>query len=346
MKNCKDNGSEVKDSVAKSNNLSLSEEAFTSFINHRTLAEVMNAHKNADWNGQPLEEDKVYHLKNMAGLRLYCIRENRHTHRRAVKMQHACHENGQTTPAVIVDAQVVAGWGLKMIDPATREEVEPEPGSYCIMEGHGRLQGWLIDLSIASVVENFEPFDFGFVYKQYESPEAFGQGYVSCNADMTRTTNKDRLNIAAGRSKDPRVTEYFRKIREDGCVSKASFFWTLGRELTSAEVTQFVYGKEEAPVFDPKLTDALLTVYGAFKEAFSNIGAEKICRGVAAAQWSADQLKTAADKKATAAVIAEKLSSIDTATYTAILTAKTCSKKGQTREAVIKQQLTKMMKQK
>lgn len=333
-------------SSAKSSNLSLTEEAVKNFVNNRTLVEVMNDFKMGDWNGQPLEEDKVYHLKNMAGLRLYCIRDNRHTHRRALKMQKACHENGMTTPAVIVDAQVVAGWGLKMIDPATREEVEPEPNSYCIMEGHGRLQGWLIDLSIASVVENSEAYDFCFVYKHYESPEAFGQGYVSCNADMTRTTNKDRLNIAAARSTNPLVSEYFRKIREDKCISKAAFISTLGRELTSSEVNKFVYGEEEAPVFDQALTDALQDVYGAFKEVFSNPGAEKIYRGVAASQWTAEQVKTAADKKATAAVIVEKLHGIDQGIYTAIITAKGCSKKGQTREAVIKQQLTKMMKQK
>lgn len=316
------------------------------FVNNRSLVEVLNAHKNADWNGQPLEEDKVYHLKDMASLPFYGIRDNRHTHRRAIKMQKACHENGMTTPAVIVDAHVVDGWKIKMIDPATREEVEPEAGSYCLMEGHGRLQGWICDLAAAASDSTHQPFDFCFVYKHYSSPAEFGQAYVSCNADMTRTTNKDRLNIAAGRSQNPLVTEYFRKIREDKCVSKAAFISTLGRELTSSEVNKFVYGENEAPVFDQALTDALRTVYEAFREVFSNPGAEKIYRGVAAAQWTAEQLKTAADKKATAAVIVEKLRSIDTATYTAILTAKTCSKKGQTREAVIKQLLTKIMKQK
>lgn len=341
------NSSEVK-TVAKSNiSFPISEEQYNEFIKNHSMLDTIKPFKTEDWDGKPFEEDRVYHMHRMYGIRILIISENRYTRRRALKMQKACKENGMTTPACLTNALTVVDWGLHVMDPITKEVItDPEilKNSYSIMEGHGRYMGWLLDLVVANLTPGYVPFDYHFIYKHFDSPEEFGRAYTSTNADMTRSTNKDRLNIAAARSKNPLVCEYFRKVREDGNVSKAAYFWTLGRELTSAEVNKFVYGEKDAPTFPSEVTDSLQMFYNAFKEKFGFEGAEKIYRGVSAAQWSAEQVKSAVDKIGTAKIITEKIRNLDNATYTAIITAKTNSKKHQTRDSVIKDLLSKAIK--
>jgi hypothetical protein len=188
------------------------------------------------------------------------------------------------------------------------------------------------------------PFDFHFVYKHYENPEDFGKAYVSTNADMTRTTSKDRLNIAGARSKDPMVVSYLSKTKEYYVIPKASNYWTFGRELSTSEVSKLIYGEEDAPKFDKDLTDALTLCYESFKFRFGAKGAEKIYRGVSAAQWCAAQLKDAEDKGSMAMMISEKVEAMGIEIYTAILTASTNKKKHITRDQVIKTNLDMMMK--
>ena len=260
-------------------------------------------------------------------------------------MYEACQKNGMTTPAIITDAKTVVDWGLDLIDPATLQDVTPDKldGAYAVMEGHGRLFGWLLALAIAAK-NGDQPFDFHFVYKHFDSPENFGQAYVSTNADMTRTTSKDRLAIAGARCKDPIVISYLGKIKNDLVISKGSYFWTFGREATVAEVSKLIYGEADAPKFDKDITDALALCYESFKEKFAFEGAEKIYRGVPAAQWCADRIGKADDKGGTALVICDKVKGMSNEIYTAIITAKSNHKKHITRAQVIKNLLDKMMK--
>lgn len=188
-----------------------------------------------------------------------------------------------------------------------------------------------------------EPFDFHFIYKHYDTLEEFGKAYVSTNADMTRTTSKDRLTIAGARSKNPTIISYLNKIKNDGTIAKASFFWTCGRELSKDEVTKLTYEMEDAPTFDQDTTDALTLCYESFKAQFGNGGAEKIYRGVPAAQWCAEQVGKAEDKTAAAMAIGEKVQNMSKDIYTAILTARTDKKKHITRDLSIKTSLDLMM---
>jgi len=287
----------------------------------------------------------VYHLLKLGGIRIYWIKDNRRTWKRALKMLNACQKNGMTTPAIITDAKIAADWGLPLIDPATCEDVVAEKleGAYCVMEGHGRFWAWIIALALLDKT-GVAPFDYHFVYKHYETPEEFGKAYVSTNADMTRTTSKDRLNIAGARSKDPMVVSYLSKTKSDYVIPKASNYWTFGRELSTSEVSKLIYGEEDAPKFDKDLTDALTLCYESFKSRFGAKGAEKIYRGVSAAQWCAAQLKDAEDKGSMAMMISEKVEAMGIEIYTAILTASTNKKKHITRDQVIKTNLDMMMK--
>ena len=329
---------------AEKKNALINEAEVKQFIDNRPFDDVVRQFAQKEWDGQPLIEDMVYHLKKLAGLKLAIIKDNRRTWKRGIKMMSACMANGMTTPAILVLAKLVYDWGLPLIDPTSGRELTPEEldGVYCVMEGHGRLDGWVNSLVYTSK-QGGEPFDFHFVYKEYATPEDFGKAYVSTNADMTRTTSKDRLTIAGARSKNPTIISYLNKIKNDGTIAKASFFCTCGRELSKDEVTKLTYEMEDAPTFDQDTTDALALCYESFKARFSAPGAETVYRGVSAAQWCADRINKAEDKNTAALTIAEKVQALKDDLYSPILTAKTNRKKHITRDQAIKTSLDLMM---
>lgn len=331
--------------VVSKKNAIITEAEVKNYVENNLFEMILASVATHNWDNMPLEEDRVYHILKLGGIRIYWIKDNRRTWKRALKMLDACQKNGMTTPGIVVDAKVVYDWGLSLIDPATLQEVTPDKleGAYAVMEGHGRFYAFLLSLAIASK-NGSKPFDFHFIYKHYDTPDEMGKAYVSTNADMTRSTSKDRLGIAGARSKDPLVISYLSKIKNDLVISKGSYFWTFGREATVAEVSKLIYGEEDAPKFDKEITDSLSLCYDIFKEKFSAEGAEKIYRGVSAAQWCADRVGTADDKLGTATVICDKVKSMSNDVYTAILTASTNRKKHVTRDQVIKLQLDKMMK--
>lgn len=305
----------------------------------KSAADFVGAACTADYDGQPLEEDKVYHIQKMKGFRLYTIKANRRTYRRALKMLDACTSNGMTTPA-----KVVRDWGLRVVDPLTLEEVNDNDldGAYCLMEGHGRFHAYLLSVALAKT-KGGEPFDFHFVYKHYDTPEAFGNAYVSTNADMTRTTHKDRLGIAGERCQNPLVKSFINKNQEDGVLAKAAYFWTYGRELSKTEVTAITYDAQDAPTFDEDITVAMEGIYEAFKAKFAEPGAAKIYRGTFAAKWCAQRIKDADNKLEEADKICKRVTEIDISVYTAIVTASSNSKKHLRREDLIVAALEKMM---
>ena len=323
----------------------LTEKKSRELINNQDFVDIVRQVANAEWDGKPLVEDMVYHLKNLAGLEIAIIKDNRRTHRRAIKMFKACMKFGMTTPAILVLASVVNEWGLTLIDPTSGRELAEEElkDYYCVMEGHARLDAWVISVISASM-NGDEPFDFHFVFKDYSTPEEFGKAYTSCNIDMTRTTSKDRLAIAGARCRHPIVISYLGKIKYDHVIPKASHFWTTGRDLKAEEITKLTYGEGDAPAFDKTLTNALALCYESFKARFSAEGAEKVYRGVPAAQWCADQLLNhAEDMTATAQIISEKVMAMDDKLYTPIVTAKTSKKEHTTRDQKIRTTLDMMM---
>lgn len=345
MKQNSKKAAEVKKvAKAEKKNVLINEAEVKQFIDNRPFDDVVRQFAQKEWDGQTLEEDRVYHLNKMAGLRVAIIKDNRRTWKRGVKMMSACMANGMTTPAILVLAKLVSGWGLAVIDPTSGRELTADEldGVYCVMEGHGRLDGWVNSLVYTSK-QGGEPFDYHFIYKHYDTPEDFGKAYVSTNADMTRTTSKDRLTIAGARSKNPTIISYLNKIKNDGTIAKASFFWTCGRELSKDEVTKLTYEMEDAPTFDQDTTDALALCYESFKARFSAPGAETVYRGVSAAQWCADRINKAEDKNTAALSIAEKVQALKDDLYSPILTAKTNRKKHITRDQAIKTSLDLMM---
>ena len=329
---------------AEKKNVLISEAEVKNFVNSRICELILLNVASEKWDGKPLEEDRVYHILKLGGIRIYWIKDNRRSWKRAMKMLMACMKNGMTTPAILVDAKVVSDWGLSLIDPATLEDVPADKldGAYCVMEGHGRFLAFLLALALQAKDDSV-PFDYHFVYKHYETAEDFGKAYVSTNADMTRTTTKDRMAIAGARSDNPLVKSYLSKIKDDHVIPKSSYFWTVGRELTPKEVTMLTYGDEDAPKFDETLTETLGLLYECFKERFGVEGAQKIYRGVAAAKWCAVRINGADDKMATAMAISDKVANMGNEIYTAIITASTNKRKHVTKEEVIMSNLDKMM---
>lgn len=296
---------------------------------------------NKDVREETLVPDQIYHAHDTT-VPILIIKENRRTIQRAYKMLMACSSCGMTTPAILVRASIVSAWGLTLLDPITMQPATPEQieNSYSIMEGHGRHYGWLLGFAM----NNTEPFDFKFVYNDYSSPEEFGEAYISTNRDMTRTTNKDQLGIAEGRSNNPMVKLCSQRIHEDCNIAKAAYFWTYGKELSPSELAKIIKGEADAPQFDQKLADARTKVYEAFKARFSNPGAEKVYRGVAVAQWTAEKIKDPVTAEVLANSICEKVATIDEGLYTTLITAKANPKTRQGKNDVMMCELDKMMK--
>ena len=307
-------------------------QAFTEFTKNALVDE---------YNGNALEEDVVYHLNRMAGFPLLILKENRRTTKRACKMLEGCKNDGMTTPAIVVDAVLLNESGLTMIDPMTLQPatVEQILSSYVLLEGHGRLHGWLMGYALDGQI----PFDFSFIYRKYNTTDEVMSAYTSTNLFMTRTTNADRLNIAAVRCTDPCVKICTQRIKDEGCIAKAAQFWTYGEEMKPADVKLYIEQSPNAPKIDPILVEARSQVYEAFKIRFSHEGAVKIYRGVSAAQWTADKLKDPSTAKDMAAKISGRILNMNESDYTAIITAKTDKNKQETRDSVIKKTLDKIM---
>ncbi|MBR2203505.1 MAG: hypothetical protein IJ914_04845, partial [Prevotella sp.] len=175
MKQNSKKAAEVKKvAKAEKKNALISEAEVKQFIDNRPFDDVVRQFAQKEWDGQPHIEDMVYHLKKLAGLKLAIIKDNRRTWKRGIKMMSACMANGMTTPAILVLAKLVYDWGLPLIDPTSGRELTPEEldGVYCVMEGHGRLDGWVNSLVYTSK-QGGEPFDYHFIYKHYDTPEDF-----------------------------------------------------------------------------------------------------------------------------------------------------------------------------
>ena len=296
---------------------------------------------NTDMEALELVPDQIYHAHDKA-VPVLIIKEHRRTIQRAYKMLMACSSCGMTTPAILVKASLVSAWGLHPVDPVTMQPATPEQIEhyYCVMEGHGRHYAWLLGFAM----NNTEPFDFQYIYSDYSSPEEFGEAYISTNSDMTRTTNKDKLGIAEGRSNNPMVKLCSQRIHEDCNIAKAAYFWTYGKELSPSELAKIIRGEADAPKFDQKLADARTKVYEAFKTRFSNPGAEKVYRGVAVAQWTAEKIIDPVTAEELASSICEKVAAIDEGLYTTLITAKGNPKTQQGKSDVMMCALDKMMK--
>ena len=80
----------------KKNNL-ISEVEVKQFVDNRPFEMIVSYAAQKQWDGQPLVEDKVYHLKNMAGLKVAIIKDNRRTFKRALKMMSACLANSRSS---------------------------------------------------------------------------------------------------------------------------------------------------------------------------------------------------------------------------------------------------------
>ena len=315
---------------------------YDGFCSHFTsYADFNKQCLNTDMTKQSLVPDRIYHAPEKA-VHLLIIKENRRTIQRAYKMLMACSSCGMTTPAILVKASLVSAWGLHPVDPVTMQPATPEQIEhyYCVMEGHGRHYAWLLGFAM----NNAEPFDFKYIYSDYSSPEEFGEAYISTNSDMTRTTNKDKLGIAEGRSNNPMVKLCSQRIHEDCNIAKAAYFWTYGKELSPSELAKIIKGEADAPKFDQKLADARTKVYEAFKTRFSNPGAEKVYRGVAVAQWTAEKIKDPVTAEVLASSICEKVAAIDEGLYTTLITAKGNPKTRQGKNDVMMCELDKMMK--
>lgn len=114
------------------------------------------------WNGESLKEDKVYHMKDMAGLRLDYIGIS---FKDVKKEWKAIKQFGMMlTPAVVVSARERDEFNTRF--PIPSEELEELNGIYSLFCPGDVFVffAWLYDLAYTSKYGG-EPFDFNFVFK-------------------------------------------------------------------------------------------------------------------------------------------------------------------------------------
>lgn len=140
----------------------LREGEFVQFINDNHFESgIVSWRTDQKLNDKPLDEDKVYHMKDMAGIRL--VSPGFDSFKSVQKRWKEIKRLGMmTTPAVIVSAREYREGESRFPVPA--EELDKLNGVYSILEGSLDFMAWVYDVAYTSKYGG-EPFDFNFVFK-------------------------------------------------------------------------------------------------------------------------------------------------------------------------------------
>ncbi len=266
-----------------------------------------------EWNGKPLQEDVVYHRNYMLGLPECTIKENRDVQSRAKQWQKICRENGMVNAGLYVSAKTAKAAGLT---PAIYQRdtkswwIVPDDlleYFYLRWDANGRAAGHDLDLEEAMRTPQYAPFDFTFFYKKIDNPDQFFKQYISVNLDVKKTSRSELLRYSSCRNVGSTTNNYY-AMQSDGFVAKAAAYYNFGRELTKEDIKKASDGQNITVEQD--LVECMDNLLGTYKSVFSGDASQKVLKGVPLARWSCDTLKKADDKKAIAAKIVYKFSTM------------------------------------
>lgn len=279
-----------------------------------TKAGTISSNPNLEeWDGEPLKEDVVYHRNKMLGLPECTIMENRDAQKRAKDWRKVCRENAMVNPAVYVNAKIAkeAGMTPAIYNKTTKDWwIVPDDllkSYYLIMDGNGRLTGHDLDLEEAMSSTDYKPFDFPFVYKHFDDPEAFYTQYLSVNLDVKKTTRSELLQYTSCRNTGSILKSYY-ALQNDGFVAKAASYYIIGRELTKSDIKKASEGLDIN--VDQEVVDCMRDLLETYKSVFSAAASQKVLKGVSLSRWTCDTLNNAADKKAMKDKIIAKFSNM------------------------------------
>lgn len=264
-----------------------------------------------EWNGEPLQEDVVYHRNEMLGIPECSIKENREVQSRAAGWRRICRENGMVVPAVYVKAENVkeAGFTPAIYQPDLKSWwIVPDsllPYYYIRVDGNGRACGHDLDLKEAMNNAGYTPFDFIFVFKEIHDSTLFFRQYISVNLDVKKTTGTELLNYSSCHNTSTGTALYHQLIGE-GFVAKAASQYIFGRELTREDILKISNGH---PIHvEQPLVQGMQKSLEVYRTVFSGSASNKVLKGVPLARWTCRLLKEADDITAMCGKIENKFS--------------------------------------
>ena len=275
---------------------------------HLSGTSITNPHLKK-WDGNPLKENVVYHRNEMIGLKECTIMENRDSISRSKQWQKICRENGMAIPALYVRADIVKDLGFTpaIYQPNTKKwrTITKDLLSeyYTRIDGNGRASAHDLDLEAAFADPKYVPFDYTFVYKEFDNPEELYKQYISVNMDVKKTTRTELLSYSSCHNTGSIINNYS-KFTLEGYVAKAAGYISFGRELTKADIQKVSSG--QAISVDQQLVDCIGKLYDVYQIVFSGNASQKVLKGVPLARWTCDELKAADDMSAMADKIADK----------------------------------------
>lgn len=264
-----------------------------------------------EWNGEPLQEDVVYHRNHMMGLPECTVKENRDPNIRGKYWRKVCRETGMVSFAIYVKASVVKAAGftpaIYLPDKKSWWIVPNELLSYfyVILDGNGRAAGHNLDLMEASKNSDYQPFDFKFVFQECLNPKDFFNRYLSANNDVKKTTSAELMYYTACHDNNSDVI-FYRQLINEGFVAKAATYYVYGKELSHENISKI--GKGEKLPIDQDLVSGMRNALAVYRSVFSGSASAKVLKGVPLAQWTYKVLKNADDKPAMSKKIEEKFS--------------------------------------
>lgn len=291
-----------------------------------------------------LEEDKVYHMKDIGAenLPLNYIRSNRKEKKQIDNKLKTCEEADMQVPAILTDSIVVQESGYPQADILTDNELKTSEEifkGYTLCEGNNRFRAYLKALEKAKNDQSYIPFDFIFIYKKYPDANTFRQAYHNMNLYNVPTKTKDFVNDVLATSSLPVLEEYKRKIAA-GLTAKASGYASIGKEITKRDMVNIFNGKTPSDISSTEILNITNPIYDAVMQAFSSEKkAKSIVKGTSIWSYNAKKLIKSSDKRSESKKLVKLYSELDARTCSKLMDVK--AENGRTKEQVIHEILEK-----
>ena len=237
-----------------------------------------------------LEEDKVYHLKDIQGLRIaYCAENRKRTTKQVQKLREDLRNGGMISPAILVSASVAKRAGYHIITRnGNNSEIDVPDADLdkftLLLDGNGRYNAYLLDCKESED----GPFDFKFVYKKYDDPTKLREDYIRANRVCKRTTSREAFRLMVNNDDHMAKCD---ELVEKGYIEKAAQIITLGREVKRADYDAVERG-EKIQNINEDLIKGMASAYEVYEDVFCGKASEKVLHGTALAFWTKEYLQT------------------------------------------------------
>lgn len=278
-------------------------------------------------------ENKVYSLSDYhKNIVLEIIESNRKVDSQIQDKLKSCEEHGMQVPAILVDSWVVRAAGYKC-NPVIGTSDERKP-HYSLLEGHNRLQAYLLALEKAKDDPNYKVFDYCFIYKRFDDPKKFRDSYRAINMSNVPTRTKDYVRDLLATGENKVLSSYQDKLKRQ-ITAKAAGYATVNREIMKRDINAIFKDGTPDYIADDSILNFTTPVYEAVLRAF---GCEEermipILKGTIIWKFNSDKFRVTDDKKTVSDKLVKLYNGLSSASTANILNAKKTTK--MTKEQVI-----------